>query len=79
MEGHQLFHVPEAIGRQDREIVLLQVEKPCLLRHLGDLLQPSIVTDDVLQVPAVAVAARGTRLHDGDEAGQEAEDTEEAA
>lgn len=67
MKGHQLFHVPEAIGWQNREVVLLQVEKPCLLRHLGDLLQPSIVADDMLQVPAVTVAARGTRLHNGDQ------------
>lgn len=65
MQGHQLFHVTEAVGRQDGEVVLLQVEKPCLLRHLGDLLQPRIVADDMLQVSAVAVAARGTCLHDG--------------
>lgn len=75
MQGHQLFHVTEAVGRQDGEVVLLQVEKPRLLRHLGDLLQPRVVTDDMLQVSAVTVAAWGTCLHDGGETHQEAEDT----
>lgn len=65
MQRDQLFHVTEAIGRQNGEVVLLQVQKPCLLRHLGDLLQPCVVADDVLQFSTMAVAARGTRLHDG--------------
>lgn len=79
MQGHQLLHVTEAIGGQDGEVVPLQVEKPCLLRHFGDLLQPHVVTDDVLQVSAVAVAAGGTCLHGGDETCQQAEDTQEEA
>lgn len=65
MQGHQLFQVAEAVGRQDGEVVLLQVEKPRLLRHLGDLLQPHVVADDMLQVSTVTVAARGTCLHNG--------------
>lgn len=67
MQGHQFLHVTEAVGWQDLEVVLLQVEKPRLLRHLGDLLQPRVVADDVLQVSTVTVAARGTCLRDGGE------------